>query len=325
MSPASSASRQRGVALIIALVLMALATILAVKIGFGGYVERKRTVSILAAEQSFQFAMGAEALAADVLNQNTSNTDDFSQPWAQVPQPIPLRPPNDPEGEPLGTLEGSLEDLSGRFNINNLLRLDKDNNPDKQPLEQFEALLESLGLEQKWAELARDWIDANNNAGFPNGAEDSVYTSQTPPYRTGNWPMLSPAELMNLPGFGMERYQKLAPYITALPISDAKVNVCTASGLVLDSLTPGFKTFSNDPEGLARARKTGCFPTKTGFLNGVPPAQKQMLTDRVDEKSSYFRLTTIVTLGSTEFTLYSLLWRDQKKRITPILRSFGTP
>jgi len=75
-----------------------------------------------------------EALAADVLSQNTSNTDDFSQPWAQVPQPIPLRPPNDPEGEPLGTLEGSLEDMTGRFNINNLLRLGADGKPDPQPL-----------------------------------------------------------------------------------------------------------------------------------------------------------------------------------------------
>jgi hypothetical protein len=42
-------------------------------------------------------------------------------------------------------------------------------------------------------------------------------------------------------------------------------------------------------------------------------------------KSDYFRLTTHVTLGTTEFTLYSLLLRGGGGRVTPLLRSFGTP
>jgi len=72
-------------------------------------------------------------------------------------------------------------------------------------------LLVSVGLEAKWAQLARDWIDADDQPGSPDGAEDAVYTSQTPPYRTGNWPMTSTSEMMNLPGFGYDRYRKLAP------------------------------------------------------------------------------------------------------------------
>jgi type II secretory pathway component PulK len=39
--------------------------------------------------------------------------------------------------------------------------------------------------------------------------------------------------------------------------------------------------------------------------------------------SQYFQLTTRVMLGTTEFTLYSLLYRGTK--VAPILRSFGTP
>jgi hypothetical protein len=38
----------------------------------------------------------------------------------------------------------------------------------------------------------------------------------------------------------------------------------------------------------------------------------------------YFRLTTRVTLGTTEFTLYSLLYRTAGGKITPLLRTFGT-
>lgn len=328
MMRATFVRRQRGVALIIALVLMALATILAVKIGFGGFIERKRTTSILAAEQAYQFAMGAEALAGDVLTQDAQNApqqDTFAEPWAQAPQPIPLRPPNDPEGEPMGTLEGSLEDQSSRFNINNLLKVGPNGTtPDPEALDLFTKILEAAGIEPKWAQKAQDWLDADNNVSFPDGAEDGVYNAQNPPYLTGNWPMMSTSELLSLPGFDNARFQKLAPYITALPIHDAKINVCTASGLILDSLTQRFE-YTTNPDVLIKGRKTGCFPDLNTLKSSVDPSRLAIFNAEASEKSDYFRLTTRVTLGSTEFTLYSLLYRDaQTKRVTPILRSFGT-
>jgi len=69
--PIAGRRKQRGVALIIALILVALATILATKLSFDGWLERRRTIGVLAAEQALQFGMGAEALAADVLTQST--------------------------------------------------------------------------------------------------------------------------------------------------------------------------------------------------------------------------------------------------------------
>jgi len=65
--------QQQGVALLIALVLVALATILATKLTFDGYIERRRAVGILAAEQAIQFGLGAEALAADALSQTAQS------------------------------------------------------------------------------------------------------------------------------------------------------------------------------------------------------------------------------------------------------------
>ncbi|MBS0612415.1 MAG: type II secretion system minor pseudopilin GspK [Proteobacteria bacterium] len=320
-------ARQRGVALIIALVLMALATILAVKVGFGGYVERKRTTSMLAAEQAYQFAMGAEALAADVLIQDLQNSQTtLAGPWAQTPPPIPLRPPNDPEGEPLGTLQGSLEDQEGLFNLNNLLIPDpKDmNKPDPRYLELFKRILDHAKVDEKWAQMIRDWIDADSDVSFPDGAEDAVYNSQTPPYLTGNWPMLSTSELLSLPDFGLENYRRLAPYVTALP-PGTPINVCTAPGWVLDSIT-GHDEFTKNLEFLDKSRKSanGCFPDTQTLARDMSAVQKQAVQNLLSEKSDYFRLTTIVTLGTTEFTLYSLLSRKGGNRVTPILRSFGT-
>ncbi len=324
--------KSRGVALIIALILVALATILATKLTFDGFLERRRAIGVLAAEQALHFGMGAEALAADVLAQDLQNSPTQTTligPWAQPTQPLPITPQDNPEGEPIGTLQGQLEDMQGRFNLNNLAHVIAGAGPqgaiqDPVPLEQFQRLLVSVQLEPKWAGIARDWIDADDMPGSPDGAEDQIYSSQTPPYHTGNWPMMSPTELMNLPGFGADRYRKIAPYVTALPTATATINICTASAPVLDSLTP--KSEGYTPEMLANGRKTGCFPDPQSFGN-ILGAQHTTVAKYYGTRSDYFRLTTRVTLGTTEFTLYSLLKRggDGGAKVTPLLRSFGTP
>jgi general secretion pathway protein K len=331
----SNPRRQRGVALIIALILVALATILASKLSYEGFLERRRAIGILAAEQALHFGMGAEALAADVLAQDAQNNAQLttlSGPWAQPTQPMPITPQDNPEGEPIGTLQGQLEDMQGRFNLNNLGHVTQGaalqgtagaTIQDAEYLAQFQRLLQLVGLEPKWAGIARDWIDADDIPGNPDGAEDQVYTSQTPPYRTGNWPMMSPTELMNLPGFGADRYRKIEPYVTALPTAQSSINICTAPAPVLESLADNLNG-EYSAETLANGRKSGCFPDKVAFGN-ILGKSAGLLQGRWGTSSSYFRLTTHVTLGTTEFTLYSLLVRTTGGKVTPLLRSFGTP
>lgn len=318
---------QRGVALIIALVIVALATILAWKVSFDGYLERQRTLGILSIEQAMQFGLGAEALAADVLTAHwrSGNQDTLAQAWAQPTQPLPITPAADPDGEPIGSLQGSLEDQQGLFNLNNLGRRLPDGTPDPQPLQQFQRLLVSVHLEPKWAAIARDWIDAGSVPLSPDGAKDEVYTTQTPPYWTGEWPMTTPTELMVLPGFGRDRYLAIAPYITALPLATAKINICTAPALVLESLAPNLSgEYSLNAAALATGRKTGCFPDLPTFRATVGPVELAKIATLFTDNSAYFRLTTRVTLGTTQFTLYSLLLRGNGGKVTPLLRTFGT-
>jgi general secretion pathway protein K len=354
--------RERGVALIIALILVALAAILATKLTFDGWIERRRAIGIMATEQAFHFGMGAEALAADVLTQSmqgvqvgangqssstngtngttssttgtgatttqsaNSNQVTLAQAWAQPTQAMPITPDDNPEGEPIGVLQGAIEDMQGRFNLNNLAHVISQNGQiiqDPQPLQQFQRLLVVVGLEPKWAGMARDWIDADDQPGEPDGAEDSVYTSQTPPYRAGNWPMMSPSELMNMPGFGADRYRKIAPYVTALPTATAKINICTAPAQVLQSFAENLGS-DYTPELLASERKSGCFPDKQTFANVLGPTVAAQMATMYSDSSTYFRLTTRVTLGTTEFTLYSLLYRTPGGKVTPLLRTFGT-
>jgi general secretion pathway protein K len=320
------------VALIIALILVALATILATKLSFDGYMERQRTIGVLAGDQAMQFGLGAEALAADILTQQNSTQITLADPWAQPTPVLPITPQSDSEAEPIGTLQGSLEDMQGRFNLNNLGHFTTLAGstatpaiPDPVPLAQFQRLLVTVGLEPTWAQMAQDWIMANNAiSGTQALTGDSVYMSQSPPYRAGEFPMTSPTELMNLPGFGYERYRKIAPYVTALPNAATLINICTASAVVLESLADNLNGEFGNADSLASGRKSGCFPDMNTFRNIAGTKAMAALTSSIGTTSAYFRLTTRVTLGTSEYTLYSLLWRTPGGKVTPLLRSFGT-
>jgi general secretion pathway protein K len=135
--------------------------------------------------------------------------------------------------------------------------------------------------------------------------------------------MTTPTELMALPGFGADRYRKLAPYVTALPTALSAINLCTASSPVLQSLADNLSG-EFGPEILASGRKTGCFPDKQTFTNVATPAVETKISDLITDNSAYFLLTTRITLGTTEFTLYSLLFRGNGGKVTPLLRTFGT-
>jgi general secretion pathway protein K len=309
------AREQRGIALITALVLVAIAAVLATAIGYASAMSARRASTMFGADQSLLAGEGAEAMAAYVLKQSASATMSLDQPWAQPYGPFEL-------GDGVTLEFAQIEDLQGKFNINNLAT-GANGATDPNWLTLFQQLLVQVGLETKWAGILADWIDTDNTPNTPDGAEDSVYLTQTPPYRAANLPVTSISELLAMPGFGRDRYDRLKPYITALPPGNS-INVCTASGVVLDALS-GKNEYSSDTSVLTNARKEkGCFPTLAVFTAGVSGPAAAVLSGKVGTLSSYFRLRSVITIGTARFTLYSLLYLDPSGQIRPIIRTFGT-
>ena len=305
--------RQRGVALITAIVLVAIATVLAVHIGTRAALDLRRTAGLIALDQGWHVALGAEAWAAEVLrdDREDSETDHLGERWAQPLPPLPV------DG---GDVRGALEDMQGRFNLNNLIT--GDGTVNEFAIARLERLLANVGADQRWARIMADWLDTDTVPGFPEGAEDGAYLSQNPPYRSANGPVTTTSELMALPGMTLEEFQRIRPYVAALPVGTT-INICTAAAPVLASLIEGGTDFG-DAESLKSNRGDGCFPTIADLQATLDPAQYQALQPTISDTSNWFRAVTVVRIGTSELTLYSLVERNSSGGSRTVLRSTGT-
>jgi general secretion pathway protein K len=313
---------QRGVAILTAVVLVAMATVIAAALTYSKVMTAQRATATFSLDDALQAAMAAEALAAlaleDSAKRNASETVP-SQPWAQPFGPVEIE-------QTQIYVQGQLEDISGRFNLNNLVRFDSAANvfiEDPDQVKVFKQLLADLDLEDKWADLMVDWIDSDIAPNGPQGAEDTLYLTQDPAYRPPNTFITSVGDLLALPGFGPERFAKLAPFVTAIP-SGTRVNVCTAKGAVLDAVrADGQNEYrSNDP---TSQRTKDCFPSQSAYLAGiVDPNEKSKVEGRVRTTSDWFRLRSVVRIGTTEFVLYSLLHRESSGQVRTLQRTFSS-
>lgn len=290
----------RGIALLTALLVVAIATAIAAAIFFDTGLVLRRTEGGSGQERALLIAGGAEALAARILSEDldTGSTPVHpAQRWASRLGPL--------EVEDTGSVEGRLIDLQGRFNLNSLI--DKDGKIDPVALELFERLLRALELEPVWATKFADWIDLDDQPAS-GGAEDDVYTSLQPGYRPPNRPVTSTSELLLMPGFDAERYARLAPHVAALP-RDASINLCTATPALLDALADE-RQWIGAEDALARNRERECFPRRDAFRASLPTPDAFDRLDRaigLGERSRYFQLRSIASVGTARFSLYSLL------------------
>jgi general secretion pathway protein K len=115
-------------------------------------------------------------------------------------------------------------------------------------------LFQRLGLDPTLVGAIVDWIDADDIATVPGGAENSYYRSLERPYEARNGPMETTSELRLIRGFTDEVLLKLGAkrvggivdpatnlYLTALPLPQGggwRVNLNSAPPLLLASLTP---------------------------------------------------------------------------------------
>ena len=312
----------QGVALITAMLIVALASIAAVAVTTRQQLDIRRSANLMNGEQSYQFASGVEGFAVQVLADDLNhpkagrtNMDALDETWAQplVPQSI--------EG---GQLTGHIEDLQGRFNLNNLWDV-ANNTTDPGSVAAFERLLSLLDIDASKTPpivyAVADWIDPNPDVNSNGGAEDGEYLSKTPPYRAANRPMASASELLMIYGIEPADYLKLAPYICALP-PPTTINVNTASALVLAAVSNISLT---DAEQLVSDRKTTPYAKTGDYTNAVNKFAGSPTgpSPAIDVVSNYFLVTSDTQFGKGRTRLFSEVKRTSSTDIKVILRAQG--
>jgi len=305
------AHRQRGVAVLTAMLVVTLGTMIAVNLMWISSLDQRRTAAALASEQALLYLQGAEAWVGDILRTDqieSNESDHLGEIWAVEIAPLPV------EG---GLISGRIEDLQGRFNINNLIT--PQGEVDELAKRQFERLLATLQLDPSLAGVVTDWLDADSEASFPTGGEDATYAGMDPPYRTPNGYVTSPSELLANAGFDLESYRVLAPYVAALP-SGTRINVNTASDVVLASLSDDIDL--SIAAALIEERGGANFPDIAATFEGRVEAD---MLGRIDGVTQYFQLTGTIILGTYQLTMYSLLERDPSGLSRAIFRSLGVP
>ncbi len=306
----TSYQHSRGVALITALLIMALIASLTYTLKWNNALDLRRTVVMLNRDQAVQVAIGAESWIQTILRQDyaDSETDHLGEIWASELPGLPI------DG---GELFGAIEDLQGRFNVNNLIGADGDVDP--LVLEQFQRLLLALGLDPRFAGITGDWIDANQDAQFPDGAEDSIYTGMTPPYRAANQLLSSASELAAIEGMDKTTLDALLPHIVALP-GRTLINANTATVPVLQSLDNRI-TIADAEILVAERAESGFSSMGSSFAGLMDPDD---ITRLLSETSEFFQLKVIVRVDTVRISYYSILERGGQGAVTPILRSLGT-
>jgi general secretion pathway protein K len=300
--------RQRGTALITAILVVALATAIAASLTWDLFLDQRRAFGRVAVDRGVMYSLGAEAWAKLILRDDAQDNqvDHPDEPWATQITPLPI------EG---GQIQGRIEDLNGRFNLNNLIGSAGETDP--VAVEGFKRLLQALELDVRLADRMADWIDRDFEPNFPDGAEDAAYLSREPPFRAANRPVTSVSEVMLVyPELGQSGYETLRPYIAALP-RGTRININTALPEVL--LTASAELGLREAERIVMDRPENGWDSLEQLGELIPAEARGAL----GTASNWFRLSVRVDIGTQRFTMYSLLQRDAAGSVSTVIRSFA--
>ena len=298
--------RQRGAALLTAMIIVVLIVTLASSMVW----QQWRAVQVEVAErtraQSAWILSGALDWARLILREDArGNVDHLGEPWA-----VPLAEArlstflaadkNNTDDGPEAFLSGVITDAQARYNVTNLVDVAQGK---IDPLEfaAFERLCQNLGVDSSVASLVASGMrDALAPAGSGTAAA----------------PLL-PKSIAQLSWLGVDAasLELLAPYIVVLP-DPTPVNVNTASAEVLVAVIKG-----NDhatAERLLQVRQRTPFEDMAKFEAQV--ASLKPLTARLSVKSEFFEVRGRLRLDDRVLEESSLVQRVQGRQIDVLRR-----
>ncbi|WP_213938160.1 type II secretion system minor pseudopilin GspK [Pseudomonas sp. dw_612] len=307
------AAKQRGMAIISALLIAAVVAVIA-----GGMLTRQ-TVFTRSLEAEQARVQGAWVLNGGLeisrqLLWDARQRDPLTrldQPWSQ---PIVSRVAT-------RTFDGRLEDEQGKFNLRNLIANER---IDDEQLRNFQRLCELIGVSSTLSQRISQRViaayprlfnpgladNAPASSGLNSGRSTSPNAVRKP--ETAKRPMLrSVDDLRGVEGVTEALLVKISPFITILP-ANTWLNGNTASAPVLAAYVPGLSI--ERAQALVAERDGGqWFINRGDFVNRLRMPELELTTIKVGITSDWFRLRGQARSEQKRVSLDALLRRTEDR------------
>ncbi|MEJ2766437.1 type II secretion system minor pseudopilin GspK [Photobacterium sp. MCCC 1A19761] len=321
--------QQRGVALIVVLMLLALMTLLAAQMSERLQLNFYRVENQLQNQQAYWYALGMEELAKVAVDQSLKDSDtvNLSQVWATRGQRYPLD-----GGEALG----NIYDRQACFNLNALSELPLPDDRSQKPflVRTLQSILEESGIDSYEAEVVADssweYVDPAEPVNAPFGAGDSTYEGFQPPYLPPMGLMADVSEFRAVNGVSAQIYQKAQALLCALPSRDLVINVNTLeeaqAALLVGLFAPELPM--SDAATLISNRPHDGWQTVDVFMGESAisrlssDAQKRA-KEHLAVSSNYFQLDTEIRVDRSRVRLVALMKREGQDKVTVVRRRYG--
>lgn len=281
--------RQQGVAIIMVLLIVAIATSLASYMAMQQNLWQRQVESQFERAQARQLGLAGIDWARAILAEDArgNNVDHEKEIWTLRLPAIPI------EG---GEVIGSIDDRQGRFNLNNVAG----------NVAQFQRLLSVLGLPADLAPALADWTDVDD-VPQEGGAEDGYYLALAQPYRTSNRELVELGELLKVKGFDSHTIESLRAFVSVLPASNTPVNVNFAPAEVLVAVISGLTL--SDARLIVQQRHGQPYNDIADFKQRLPHGGITIVDSDLAVKSDYFWVTGRASIGKAQVVTQALLHR----------------
>lgn len=308
MNDKLSHSKQKGVALLTILIMVVLATILAMTILKSQQASLDETKMMLRQNQSLMYAQSAEYFFAELLIQDAKDNqvDHLSENWAQ---PFPLFPVED------GFVSGQIYDQQAKFNLNSILKEDGSRN--EAAIEFFQSMLKRLNLDENLVEAVIDWQDADEETVGAMGAENSYYQGLKDGYLAANQPFSSVQQLQLVRGFKGKPYELLKPYLTALPKRTTTININTADPFLISCLHPQLDVLNVKNVLDLKRKNLEYFNAleelwETDVFSRIETSEREKFKSLFDAKSEFF--TAEISVQLSERQRHLTVWLNRQEQ-----------
>ncbi|OCH14414.1 MULTISPECIES: type II secretion system minor pseudopilin GspK [unclassified Aliivibrio] len=321
--------KQKGVALIVVLLLLAIMATIAAQMSERLFIQFHRAENQINHQQAYWYSIGVEALAKAGIEEayKDGDTINLSQMWATEETTYPLD-----YGEALG----SVRDKQACFNLNALSNIEPQTDPSQRPflVKVWINLLESVDVENYLAEVIADssweFMDEDDVVRSATGVEDSTYQSFKPAYLAPNGWIADVSELRAINGVTADVFMAVSPFVCAIPSANWYLNVNTIqpeqAKILVALFSPNLS--DSDAQEVLENRPFDGWDSVDDFLaeseiSQVDEKIKQEAKVYLSVDSQFFELDAQVLVEDSRVRVRSLLHSSDKKVVNVIRRQYG--